>query len=244
MLPEFQVNLPAYQGPLGGLVDQLRQQRLSIQDVPLALVALQLLEYVETTARHLDQNFEWLEIAARLIHWKSRALLHPDPELQQQHDSELFRDLGELLQAAQKAADLLAERERELQAGFSRSVLPESPAGEQFVSLFDLLQQIRDLRQQAAAAKHARREPPYELPREEVTVGAMAVWLQRQLAAEEPLDGTRLLAQQPSLARRSCLFLAVLELVRDQQIQLEQQEAFAPMLLWSRPAPAEIGMAR
>src|SRR5258708_26871790 len=81
VLPGFHVDLPIYQGPLDGLVDKLRQRELSIQEVPLALVASQLLKYVDTAARQVDQSFEWLEIAAYLIHWKSRSFLHPDRAL-------------------------------------------------------------------------------------------------------------------------------------------------------------------
>jgi chromatin segregation and condensation protein Rec8/ScpA/Scc1 (kleisin family) len=45
------------------------------------------------------------------------------------------------------------------------------------------------------------------------------------------LDATRLLAEQPSPLRRVSLFLAVLDMARNQQLRILQTEAFADILL-------------
>lgn len=49
------------------------------------------------------------------------------------------------------------------------------------------------------------------------------------------LDGAGLLQSQATAARRSCLFprsfLGMLEMVRDREIQLRQDEIFGPILL-------------
>ena len=54
-------------------------------------------------------------------------------------------------------------------------------------------------------------------------------------AGTSPVDGLRLLEDQPTRSRRACLFLGMLEMARSEQLQIEQEEAFAPLwLCWAR----------
>ena len=65
----------------------------------------------------------------------------------------------------------------------------------------------------------------------------MSDWLRAELAASggRPLEGLALLNQQPSLSRRNCLFLGMLEMARGQEIEIEQREHFG-FLSIQRPA--------
>jgi len=76
----------------------------------------------------------------------------------------------------------------------------------------------------------------FGIEQEETTVCQMIEYLQSQLAAASDLniDAIRLLADQPTGSRRSCLFLAMLETARTQQITIEQFETFGPMWLECR----------
>jgi chromatin segregation and condensation protein Rec8/ScpA/Scc1 (kleisin family) len=68
---------------------------------------------------------------------------------------------------------------------------------------------------------------------ENVTVGEMMEWLLEQLAAsaDEKLIATRLLEAQAGARRRSCLFLGMLEMARDQRVRIEQGQVFGEIWL-------------
>jgi chromatin segregation and condensation protein Rec8/ScpA/Scc1 (kleisin family) len=58
----------------------------------------------------------------------------------------------------------------------------------------------------------------------------MIAYLQAKLAHGD-LDGRSLLNSQPSVSHRSCLFLGMLEMARNQQLSIEQTESFGAIQL-------------
>jgi len=71
-----------------------------------------------------------------------------------------------------------------------------------------------------------------------VTVTEMIEYLRAELVSSVPLDALRLLGIQPTPSHRSCLFLGMLEMARDEEVRIDQSEAFAPVWLNS-PATHE-----
>ena len=70
----FAVQIPQYEGPLDLLLSIVRRNELSIADLPLAPIAAQYLAYIkEAEALDVNLGMEWIDIAARLIQWKSRS---------------------------------------------------------------------------------------------------------------------------------------------------------------------------
>ena len=97
-------------------------------------------------------------------------------------------------------------------------------------SVWDLIQQARELAVwiEKHRADRAYWQETFDVQPDETTVGAMIEYLQGQLGAASgtQLDGTSLLNEQMTASRRSCLFLGMLELAREQQLQMEQWEVF------------------
>ncbi len=73
------VQLPDFEGPLDLLLDEVRRQNVTIENIAVAPIMARFLEYVGAAAeRNLNLDIEWLHMAATLIHWKSRSLLPRD----------------------------------------------------------------------------------------------------------------------------------------------------------------------
>ena len=88
----FAVQIPQYQGPLDLLLSIVRRSELSITDLPLAPIAAQYLAYIkEAEALDVNLGMDWIDVASRLIQWKSTSLLPVDPTLprSEEHTSEL-----------------------------------------------------------------------------------------------------------------------------------------------------------
>ncbi|HEX3876316.1 MAG TPA: segregation/condensation protein A [Bryobacteraceae bacterium] len=202
------------------------------------------LEYVGgATQRNLNLDIEWLHMAATLIHWKSRSLLPREVSEDPQKDPVRDDLIQQLLAHRKQAADELARRRSIEETRFTRSAAEDGTRASEveeldelgFVSVWDLIQQARDLARWAEQHRddRGRWRESFGAEQDDTTVAEMMDYLREQLAAGDGrFDGVGLLESQATASRRSCLFLGMLEMARDHQIELQQNELFGPILLW------------
>lgn len=94
------VKLPTFEGPLDLLLHLIRANEVDIHDIPIALICEQYLEYLEVMQQlDVDIAADYLVMAATLAHIKSRMLLPPDMEGEEEAGedprAELARRLAE-----------------------------------------------------------------------------------------------------------------------------------------------------
>lgn len=241
----------SFDGPLDLLLDEVRRQQIAIEDVALAPLVARYLDYLQSATRdNLPFDIDWILLAATLIHWKSRSLLAP---LSNSPAGDPIRDeiVGLLLaHRKQLAADL--DRNRSAAAGsLSRGgdpeVRDETQAGQDgdppFISVWDLAQQARDLARWAAQRSQQRNQwrQAFLIEPEEATVSEMIAFLREHLPADgTPLDASWLLVEQPKPLAQVHMFLAMLEMAREQQLRILQAEEFSAIWLASLPpCPSE-----
>jgi segregation and condensation protein A len=231
----FSVNVgDVYEGPLDLLLDLIRKQDIDIYDIPIAKITAQYLAYVEKL-KELDVNVaaEFIYMAAVLIHIKSKMLLPRDPLApagEEDPRSELVNRLLEH-EKFKSAAQMLLQKQQIEDAVLSNPALKEFIDAEgtepelaaDIIDLVKTFQQILD---------RARTRPMIQVDEETVTVGQMIDYLRRRLALEDrPLRLKQLLRNVSSQTALVCMFLALLELVRLQAIQLRQDRLFGEILL-------------
>ncbi len=236
--------LDVYEGPLDLLLDLIRKQDIDIYDIPIARITAQYLSYVERM-RELDVNVaaEFIYMAAVLIHIKSKMLLPRDPlapaEAQEDPRSELVNRLLEH-EKFKSAAQMLLQKQQIEDAVWSNPALKEFQDGEGTEA--ELAADVVDL---VKAFRHildrARTRPILEVDEETVTVGQMIDYLRRRLALEDkPVRLKQLLRNIESRQALVCMFLAILELVRLQAVQLRQERLFGEILIRKHVAFEEI----
>lgn len=77
----FCVSLGVFDGPLDLLLNLVKERRLDIATVPLAMLARQYLDYIALLeAFEIEVAAEYLSIAATLVFLKSKSLLPPIPD--------------------------------------------------------------------------------------------------------------------------------------------------------------------
>jgi segregation and condensation protein A len=223
-----------YEGPLDLLLDLIRKQDIDIYDIPIARITAQYLAYVEKL-KELDVNVaaEFIYMAAVLIHIKSKMLLPRDPLApagEEDPRSELVNRLLEH-EKFKSAAQMLLQKQQIEEAVLTNPALKEFIDAEgtepelaaDVIDLVKTFQQILD---------RARTRPIIQVDEETVTVGQMIDYLRRRLALEDrPLRLKQLLRNVTSQTALVCMFLALLELVRLQAIQLRQDRMFGEILL-------------
>jgi segregation and condensation protein A len=222
--------LDVYEGPLDLLLDLIRKQDIDIYDIPIAKITAQYLVYVEKI-RELDVNVaaEFIYMAAVLIHIKSKMLLPRDPmapaEEQEDPRSELVNRLLEH-EKFKSAAQMLLQKQQIEDAVLTNPALKDfmEAEGAEPELAADVIDLVKTFQQ---VLERVRTRPVLNVDEETVTVGQMIEYLHRRLSLEDrPIRLKQLLMRIPSRQALVCMFLALLELVRLQAIQVRQEKLF------------------
>jgi len=224
-----------YEGPLDLLLDLIRKQDIDIYDIPIARITAQYLTYVERM-RELDVNVaaDFIYMAAVLIHIKSKMLLPRDPlapaDAPDDPRSELVNRLLEH-EKFKSAAQMLLQKQQIEDAIWSNPALKEfkDAEGTEPELAADVIDLVKTFQQ---ILERARTRPILQVDEETVTVGQMIDYLRRRLSLEvKPVRLKQMLRNIDSRAALVCMFLAMLELVRLQAIQLRQERLFGEILI-------------
>jgi segregation and condensation protein A len=224
-----------YDGPLDLLLDLIRKQDIDIYDIPIAKITAQYLAYVEKL-RELDVNVaaDFIYMAAVLIHIKSKMLLPRDPaagsEEQEDPRAELVNRLIEH-EKFKSAAQMLMQKQQIEDAVRSNPAIREFMEAEGTEPEFaaDVIDLVKTFQQ---VLERVRSRPILQVDEETVTVSQMIDYLRRRLSLEDrPLRLKQILQNVQSRTALVCMFLALLELVRLQAIQLRQDRLFGEILL-------------
>src|SRR6266849_5822897 len=224
-----------YEGPLDLLLDLIRKQDIDIYDIPIARITAQYLAYVEKL-RELDVNVaaEFIYMAAVLIHIKSKMLLPRDPEALAGAEDDPRAELVNRLIEHEKfksAAQMLFQKQQIEDAVRSNLAIREfmDAEGTEPEIAADVIDLVKTFQQ---VLERARSRPMLQVDEETVTVAQMIDYLRRRLALEDrPLRLKQILRNVNSRQALVCMFLALLEMVRLQAIQLRKDRIFGEILL-------------
>jgi segregation and condensation protein A len=226
------VHLGQYEGPLDLLLDLIRKQQINIYDIPIASITSQYLEDMQR-ALELDMELssEFIYMAATLIHIKSKLLLPIDPELEKiSPEEDPRKELVDRLlehERFKNAAEMLQQKRLVEEAVWSNPQIEKFASEDEgpglAVSLMDLVKTFQTV------LDRAKSRPIYEIGKEDVSVPDMIRYLEQVFKAHRgkgPVSATTLFESQRSRRAMICLFLAMLELVKRQAIELTQGEMF------------------
>lgn len=236
-LPEsgtFQVHLEQYQGPLDALLELIKKQRIDILDIPIARITEQ---YLQAIRRAESLNFEvtaeFVLMAATLIHIKSKMLLPVPPKVQDEDPPDPRENLVKRLLEREKflqAAQMLKQKrviEENVWSGSSLDVLSESAEPSELqVSLFDLVQTFGDV------LERLQNQPVVEMEQEPVSVANRIRYMKNLLLSEDgPIFVRQVFLRQGTPRAVVATFLALLEMVKAQAVELRQEELFGEIVI-------------
>ncbi|MFY1828294.1 segregation and condensation protein A [Myxococcus fulvus] len=258
----FRVALPNFEGPLDLLLHLIKEHRVDIFDIPLALITEKYLEHLERMREiNLDIAGEFLVMASTLAHLKSRMLLP-------RQDAVAVPEGGEALAAVEEPEDPRAELVRRLleyqkykdaaehmarqdilgRDVFSRSVpveavpIPEEEVGLQEFSVLKLIEALdRVLERLTPKVQH-------EVVREKITLSEAILRIVGRLRPQGQVLFESLFTEEDTPTRQEIVvtFLAILEMVKRRLIRVVQDEPLGPILLLpngdalERLAPTEV----
>jgi segregation and condensation protein A len=221
----FLVELDAFSGPLDLLLHLIREQEIDIADIPIARIANQFLEIIETL--RLNEAANYLEMAAWLLRIKIQVLLpRPfDDENWEDPRAQLVRRLLEYEQIRELAHWL--EGQADLRsAQFGRGYVPDPPDPEPAPVELDLQEIMSAVERvlEAIPRRVLHRVVPRPLDVEGATERIVTM-----LESRGRIEFTDLFEEEYSVTDVLSVLVALLELARVGKLRLKQRKPFGKM---------------
>ncbi len=216
----YNIKVPIFEGPLDLLLHLIKENKVDIYDIPIAVITGQYLQYIKMMKElDLDIAGDFLVMAATLIHIKSRMLLPVDEEAPEEEQEDPRLELIQRLLEYQTFKDAslgLREREEEWMNIFHREPLKDEEAEAESaepelylfdVNLFDLL---------GAFKKILNTAPPevVRITREALTVKDKISHIMEMLENNDTIRFEDLFKEDRSRVQIVVTFVALLELIR------------------------------
>ena len=226
----LEVFLDAFEGPLDLLLYLIKRQNLDILALPIANITQQYMEYIELMKElRLELAAEYLVMAAMLAEIKSRMLLPRPVETAEEEDprAELIRRLQEYERFKQAAENMeeLPRMERDMQ---EISVLQTEVVAEKklpHVEIKDLVHALQQvLRRAEMYASHA-------IQRETLSVRERMTHVLNRLSVDDFVEFGSLFSKEEGRSGVIVTFIAILELLKEQVIEIVQSETYAPIYI-------------
>lgn len=225
----LEIILDAFEGPLDLLLYLIRRQNLDILDIPVAEITRQYVAYIEVMQDlRFELAAEYLVMAAILAEIKSRLLLpRPAGDSEDEADprAELIRRLQEYERFKKAAEDInaLPRLERDtstVSAHVSDRTIVRLPPP---VDLREMLLALRDVLRRADLFSH------HAIKREALSVRQRMGELLSRLVSGQFHDFTSLFTAHEGRLGVVVTFLALLELAKEQLIEVVQDSALGPI---------------
>lgn len=225
----LEVFLDAFEGPLDLLLYLIRKQNIDILDIPVADITKQYMGYIELmTVVRLELAAEYLVMAAMLAEIKSRLLLprhqedadeEPDPR------AELMRRLQEYerFKQAAEAIDGLSRIGRDLTLASAETPATHSYQAPAEVDMQELMLALSDVLRRADMFES------HQITREILSTRERMADVLARLRGQPFVPFVSLFSVSEGRLGVVVTFMAVLELVKEQLLDLVQNEAFAPV---------------
>ena len=225
---DYNISLEIFEGPLDLLLYLIKKEEVDIHDIPIEKITVQYLEYLNLM-KILDLNIagDFIVMSSTLMLIKSRMLLpsvdqdddeEEDPRwdlVQQLVEYKKFKDVaGHLEELEKKMDDVFIRESDHAQLGNKTNIDLKD------ANVFDLLTALSD------ALENVKEEDLVEIFAEEYSVSQKVNFVKESLQITKKLNVTDLFCGMTSRNEIICTFLAILELMKSNEIMALQDCSF------------------
>lgn len=225
-MTDYRVELEIYNGPMDLLLYLIRKEEVDIYNIPIAAITDQYLEHIQYL-RQLDPNLagEFLVVAATLMEIKSRMLLPQSVEEDEEAEpfdprNELVRQLLEY-KRFKDAASWLADAVEEQSQKYPRVPVLTQVGGDELeledLQLWDLVEAFGRLLQATLAGPTM-----HDVGEDDTPLALYQTDIVDRLQRDGPMSFSQIFEGRTQRIEMIGLFLALLELIREGLIQIEQ----------------------
>jgi segregation and condensation protein A len=251
----YNIKIDAFEGPMDLLLHLINSLEIDIYDIPMADITDQYLGYIHTMQHlELDIASEYLVMAATLLAIKSKTLL-PNQDAEELYDenSENTEDdprdelVGKLIEYKKykQAATEFKHLEEERNLMFTKPPIDLTPyiqeaaidSREPEVSLYDMLGALQKLfrRKKLQKPLHTR------VSRREISIEKRMTEIMQELRFIKIRKNFFELFPEPNKEHIVVTFLAVLELMKHDEIELQQEHNFSDIFVAAKEGVEAVG---
>lgn len=231
---KLQFKLEGFEGPLDLLLHLIKENNVSIQEVKLASITDQYLQYMHDVDKlDMEEATEFLNLASILLEIKSKALLPvevPETEEEEQLDEEtllkmrleeykLFKEAGGNLHEIENINRFYKQPDKSV--GDTRIVFNQFNLDKLLDAFAFLLMKTKD--------KEA--PPEKKISRDRWTVAEKITFLNNVLKDNQEINFFSLFDDTYSKLEVITVFMAILELLKFQKIEVVQTERYADITI-------------
>ena len=234
----MQVQFEGFEGPLDLLLHLINTLEIDIYDIPMTLITEQYMSYIQAMQRlELDVASKYMVMAATLLSIKSKMLLPIEEEKQMDIDYEDPRQslVDQLLEYQKvKEAAQWFDHEQEAQLNFFVHDILDLSSYTEKNELKEDAHGINELQKlmQNILTKEKELETK-SVAREEISIQEEIEHIY-QLACQHREVNIQKVMEKQTLAHNVVTFLALLELVKNHKISIQQKELFSPLYICKR----------
>ena len=232
---DYQVKVENFEGPMDLLLFFIQRDKLNIYDIPIAHITKEFLDYMKLMdMMNIDLGGEFVYMASLLMKIKAKMLLPvSDEDVEQIEDPrtplvqrlleyQQYKKVGEQLQEIYSDHAVHFPRGQEIayDASPDKNINPV-----QNVTLFTLSSIFQELINRLPDVN------PYELYEEPIHLDEQIAFLIGEINSTKRLSFTILIPILKTRLRIVVTFMAILEMLRTNQITIEQNEPFGELIL-------------
>jgi segregation and condensation protein A len=228
----YKVKTDKFEGPMELLLELIEKEKLEITDLSLAKVADEYLEYIKNNDNiYLDHLAEFLSVASKLLLIKSRSLL-PMLKFTDEEEAEI-KDLTEQLAQYKKfkeASSKIGAMARRKKISFSRAGFLGMKSifyPPQNMNIYDFKKHFLKILSEIPIIEKLQEEIVAEV----VTLEEKINDLEQMLRKKIETSFSQLMVNSSEKIDVIISFLAVLEMVKQRIVQVEQDRLFSDIKL-------------
>ncbi len=237
---KYNVQLKVYEGPMDLLYDLVTKHKIDIKDIAISEITKQYLDYLDAMeAMDMEITSEFITMASKLVEIKSRYLLYLQREDSEEEDPriELVERLKEYKKYKQVSKELKEKADEEHERFFRKKeeVIIEDELSLEDVSIAKMMELLPKLLKNIDKKEEETKNDVLErlVNRKIISVEEKIVSLRRALSVKDRISFLENV-DQSDRGDIIASFLCVLELIKEKEIIVTQDDFFEDIVIVKR----------
>lgn len=237
---KYNVQLKVYEGPMDLLYDLVTKHKIDIKDIAISEITKQYLDYLDAMeAMDMEITSEFITMASKLVEIKSRYLLYLQREDSEEEDPriELVERLKEYKKYKQVSKELKEKADEEHERFFRKKeeVIIEDKLSLEDVSIAKMMELLPKLLKNIDKKEEETKNDVLErlVNRKIISVEEKIVSLRRALSVKDRISFLETV-DQSDRGDIIASFLCVLELIKEKEIIVTQDDFFEDIVIVKR----------
>lgn len=231
---QMSFKIDGFEGPLDLLLHLIKEKNMTIAEVKLSEITDQYMKYMENISElNMDETTGFLDLASRLLLIKSNSLL-PKEEITTDEDDEIDEETRLKIQIQEyelfKEAGGVLQKQENVNRLYKQ---PDKSAGDDRIVFNDFnLEKLLDAFAFILMRTKDRENPPEKkINRDRWTVAEKIAFLNTTLKENKEINFFSLFDNTYSKLEVITVFLAILEMLKFQKIEVVQAERYSDMTI-------------